>query len=313
MALTPKRFWRKMALLAKIESDYGVSSAPTGAVNALLGNDVTLTPLAGEEERRDLITPYFGHQGVMFVGNYVELQFGIEAAGSGAAGTAPAYGPLLRACGLAETLTALTSAAYQPASSGQESATLFANIDGVNHIMLGARGTATLEFTPKRIPRFRFTLRGLLGPIADVALPAVTLTAFKKPLPVSKANTPTYSLHGYSAVGESLSFDLGNQVEVRNLIGEDSIQITDRQATGTAVIEAKSLATKDWFAIAQAETKGALSFVHGLVAGAIVELAAAAVQLGRPTYGQTQGITNYSIPLMLTPTNGDDEFSLIIR
>lgn len=313
MALTPKRYWRKLALLAKIETDYGVDATPVGATNAILANQVTLTPMAGQEVRRDLMRPYLGNQGAILVGNYVELQFSVELAGSGAAGTAPGYGPLLRCCGMAETIVAATTVTYQPVSAAYESATLYANLDGVNHKLLGARGNVTLALSPNGIPRLTFTIRGLLVAAADVALPAVTLTAFQTPLPVTKVNTPTFSLHGAALIGESLSLDLGNNVELRNLIGEDSIQITDRQSTGTAVVEAKSIATKDWFGIALAHTRGVLAAVHGTVAGNIIEINAPKVQIGRPTYGQTQGITNLSLPLMLTSDAGDDELAIVVR
>lgn len=313
MALSPKRFWRKLAILAKIETDYGVDATPTGAANAIQASEVSLTPLAGEEVKRDLMLPYLGNQGSILVGDYVELQGQVEIAGAGAAGTVPGYGVLLRACTCAETIEAGTSVTYEFTSSGEESATLYANLDGVLHKLLGARGTATLNIAPKQIPRFTFTVRGLLVPAVDAALPAVTLTLFQTPLNVSKANTPTFSLHGYNAIAESLSLDFGNTIEVRNLIGEDSIQRTDRQSTGTMVLEAKSIATKDWFAIARSHAVGPLSVVHGTTAGNIVEFAAPAVQIGRPTYGNTQGITNMSLPLMLKPVTGDDELAIIVR
>lgn len=313
MALTPKRYWRKLALLAKIETDYGVDVVPTGAANAILANQVTLQPMAGQEVRRDLMRPYLGNQGAILVGDYVELQFSVELAGSGAAGTAPGYGALLRCCGMAETIVAATSVTYQPVSAAYESASLYANLDGVNHKLLGARGTFTVNPSPNGIPHIAFTIRGLLVAAVDVALPAVTLTAFQTPVPVTKANTPTFTLHGAALIGESLTLDLGNTVEVRNLIGEDSIQIVDRQSTGSAVVEAKSIATKDWFGIARAHTRAALAFVHGTVAGNIIELNAPKVQIGRPTYGQTQGITNLTLPLMLTSDAGDDELAIVVR
>lgn len=308
-----KRFWRKLAILAKIEVTYGTDVVPTGAANAMQMTEVSLTPLAGEEVARDLLLPYFGHQGVLMVGDYVELQGSVELAGAGAAGEVPAYGPLLRACSMAETIVEDTSVTYEPATDNPEAVSIYANLDGVNHKLLGARGTFTLNLTPKQIPRLVFTLRGLLGAIADTALPAVTLTGFKKPLPVSKVNTPGYSLHGFAAIAESFALDAGNTVETRNLIGEDSIQITNRQSTGTAVLEATTLATKDWFGIAQANTTGALDIQHGTVAGNIVDVLAPAVQIGRPTYGQSQGITNLTLPLMFTPSAGDDEFSIVVR
>lgn len=314
MALSPKRFFRKLAMLAKIETDYGVSSVPTGAANAMLAKNVSFTPLAGEEIRRELYTPWLGEQGTILVGSHTMIEFDIELAGSGAAGTAPAYGVLLRACGMSEVITAATRVEYQPVSAGFEAVTVFFNLDGVNHVMLGARGTVSVTLTPKQIPIYRFQLWGLLGPVTDVALPVPTLTAFQKPLPVSKVNTPGYSIHGYAAVAESLQVSLGNQVEPRFLIGEESIQIVNRSATGTAVLEAKSVATIDWQARAIARTRGEIAVTHGLTAGNIVKLDAAQVEVGRPTYGQTQGIANQSVPLLLCPTAaGDDELKITVQ
>ena len=38
-----------------------------------------------------------------------------------------------------------------------------------------------------------------------------------------------------------------------------------------------------------------------------------AVQIGTPTYGNTDGITNTSLPLTLCPVTGDDEIVIRIR
>ncbi len=303
---------RRLACLAKIESTYGTDSVPAAAANAIRLNDVTLTPLAGGEEARELMLPYLGNQGVELTGNYIQLEFSVEIAGAGAAGTAPGYGVLLRSCGLAETITANTSVEYDPVSDGEEASSIYFNQDGVRHVSLGTRGTVTMDFTPQRIPRFRFTMMGLLGTISDQSLPAPVLTGFKKPIVVSKANT-TFSLHGYTAAAESIAIDLGLSVEQRLLIGAESIEITDRQSTGTAVIPATPLATKNWFSIAQNATEGTLQVIHGTAAGNIVQIDAPAVQIGRPTQGQTQGITNYTLPLMLKPSSGDDEITITIK
>lgn len=307
-----RRIYRRLATLAKLETVYGTSAAPTGALNAMLMTDVTINPLAGEEVSRDLYRPWLGHQGSILVGNYVTAEGSVELAGAGVAGTAPAYGPLLRACGLSETISAGVKVEYQPVSTGFESATLFWNLDGVNHVLLGARGTLSLTLTPKQIPRIKFTMTGLLGPITDIVLPATTLTAFKSPVPVNKANT-TLTLHGYAATGESLSVDLGNQVEPRLLIGSESIEIVDRKATGTAVIEATELATMNWYDRAINRTRGALAAVHGTVAGNIIEVNAPNVEIGRPSYGQTQMITNVSLPLMFASVTTDDDIKLVVR
>ena len=307
-----RRLYRKLAVLAKVETEYGTSANPTGAANAMLMTEVSIVPLAGEEVSRDLYRPFLGNQGVILVGNHVTFEGSVEIAGAGAAGTAPAYGPLLRGCGLSETITAATNVVYQPVSSGFEAVTLWVNLDGVNHALLGARGNVTLSLTPKQIPHFKFSFTGLLGPIADTALPAAVYTGFKTPVEVSKANT-TLSIHGYSAPGESLSIDLGNKVEPRFLIGAESIEIVDRRGTGTAVLEAAGLAAINWFDRAANRTRGALSAIHGTAPGNIVEISADAVEVGRPAYGQTQSITNVSLPLMLNSVATDDDIKITVR
>ena len=313
------RKYSRMAILADVEATYGDEQEVAANSNAMQMNDVTLTPLAGNEERRDLMLPWLGHQGVILTGNHVMIEGAVEIAGSGAAGTVPKYGPLLRACGLSETVTAGSSRSnaqakvrYKPVSSGEASISIHYIQDGVRHVALGTRGNVQLDFTPQRIPRFRFTLTGLLGTIADQALPSPELGEFQKPLIVSKANT-TFRLHGHQAIAESVTFDLGNQVEQRLLIGDESMVLSDRQATGSAVVQATNLATVNWFEIAQAATKGAMSLVHGTTAGHIVEVAAPAVQIGRPTQGQSNNIVNYTLPLMLTPSAGNDELSITVR
>lgn len=309
-----KRYWRKLALLAKIETTYGTDPTPSGAANALLAIDAAFTPLEGEEVSRDLLTPWLGHQGVILTGLYGRMEFSIEIAGAGGAGDAPAYGPLLRACGLAETIDVGVDVQYDPVSASYEALTIWYNRDGVKHALVGCRGNVTMEFTPKGIPRFRFNFIGLHGTAAaDTVLPAVTLTGFIKPVEVSKANT-TFSLHAYSAgPTESISLDLGNQVEPRLLINSEACEIVDRKSMGSVVMEAPLLATKNWDAIARAHTTGALALVHGTVAGNIVQIGAPAVQIGRYTEGQTQGILNNTLPLMLLYDEGNDELKITVK
>ncbi|HEV7345780.1 MAG TPA: phage tail tube protein [Devosia sp.] len=312
MAESTARFVRNLAALAKIEADYSTDAVPTGLLNAMQFNDVTVDPMAGGEVSRDLLLPYMGHQGVILTGTHGTLRGSVELAGAGAAGDVPAFGALLRMCGMAETITADTDVQYNPISTGFEAGTIYYNLDGVRHILLGCRGTLTLSLVPSQIPRVTYDFKGLSGTISDSPLPTIDLDAFIDPVPVNKANT-TMSLHGWSAIAESLSLDLAATVEPRFLIGEESIKITDRRTTATSVVQAASLATKDWFAIAKAHTKGVLAVQHGTVAGNIVEIDAAGVQIGRVTQGATQGIANYSLPLMLTPVSGNDEFVLTFR
>lgn len=307
-----QRKFRKLACLAKIETVEGTDAVPTGALNAIQLNDVTFTPKAGDQEQLNRLLPYLGNQGIILTGNYVQLEFGVEVAGAGAAGDVPGYGVLLRACAMSETISAGASVTYEPVSDGEESASLYYNQDGVLHVLLGARGTFTMEFTPKQVPRFRFSIMGLEGTVTDTALPVVDLTGYQTPLAVSKAHT-SFSLHGAERIAERVSFNLGNTVSPRHLIGDERIQLEDRQTSGEAVVEAKTLATVNWFAIAEARTRAAAQLVHGTTAGNIVQIDAPKVEIGRPAQGQTQGVVNYTLPLILCPDAGNDEISITVK
>ncbi len=93
------RRWNKLAILHKLETTYGQDSVPVAA-NALIGTNVSFTPIEGQEVSRDLMLPYLGNQGVILVGTYARLEFDIEIAGAGAAGSVPKYGSVLRVAGM---------------------------------------------------------------------------------------------------------------------------------------------------------------------------------------------------------------------
>lgn len=307
----PARRWSKLALLHKLESTYATDPTPA-AIDAIIATNINFTPIQADEVSRDLLLPYMGNQGVVLAGEHGRIEFDVEIAGAGAAGSVPKYGSLLRACGMAETVTAGTSVEYEIIENDQESSTVYFNSDGQQHIFLGGRANVSMTWTPKQIPKFRFSYVGLLGDVADAVLPAATMAGWITPLVVKKANT-TMSLHGWPSVAESLSVDLGNTLTPRFLIGDEKVMISDRKATGTAVVEARHVADIDWFGRARARTRGALSLVHGTAAGNIVEIAAPAVELGMPTQGQTDGIVNYSLPISLCPVSGMDELAITIR
>ena len=122
--------FRKKVILGKIESVYGTDPTPAGSTDAILCRNVEITPLQGETETRDLVRSNIGAQQVIHVGTHVGITFEVEMAGAGAAGTAPAYGPLLRACALSQTISAGVSVVYAPIDASEESVTLHFFIDG---------------------------------------------------------------------------------------------------------------------------------------------------------------------------------------
>lgn len=302
-----------VALLAKNEASYGADALPTGALNAMVAHDYTLTPLGGEEVEDEELLPYFGHQGAALVGDFTQIEYSIRLGGSGTAGVAPAYGPILRSAGLAEVVTATTKTDYTPVSSGFESLSAYMNQDGALHKLLGGFSNIVFEWNAKQRPRLRATTRGLYSPVTAAALPTVDRSRFRKAIICSKTNTPTLTLHGTPIVAQSVSIDLANKIDKIDWVNDEEFDVTGRKIVGTIVVKAQDIATKDWFAAAKAETLGALSIVHGTVAGSIVELSAPNVQVGRPTQGDNNGTLTYSLPLMLTAQAAGTDFKLTVR
>ena len=305
------RLFRKLAILCAVEATYGIAPAITAA-NAMIGTNVTFTPLEADEVNRDLYLPYLGNQGIILAGKHARLEFDIEVAGAGVAGTAPRYGDLLCICGFAETVTAGTDTTYSIVEDDVDSGTIHFEMDGTRHVLLGARGNMQLTIAPKGIPHYRFIVTGLLGTITDAPLTQTSLAGWTTPLECSSANT-TMSLHGWPSVAENLTIDLGNTVVARFLIGSESVIISDRRTTGQAVVEATNLATINWFQRALDRTRGALDLVQGTTAGNIVEINAPAIEIGKISQGQTDGILNYQLPLSFCPVTGRDELLITVR
>jgi hypothetical protein len=378
---------RKRLLLAEIEGTYGSDPSPTGT-DAVLVRDLNITPVQSESVNRDLVRPYLGASEQLLANVRVECTFSVELAGSGAAGTAPRYGSILKACGFAETavspavtgtatagaLNSITLAVgssatndayknqiiritggtgsgtvalvtgyvgstrvaslralagnvtpdntsvysiglqtvYTPVSSAFSSVTLYYNIDGVLHKLTGARGTFSLNTTVGQIPTLDFTMTGIYNAPTDTAAPSVTYADQAAPLVFKAGNSGGFNLLGYSGCLQSVAMDIGNSIIYRELVGcTKEVLITDRKPAGTVMIEAPTLATKDYFNLAQTETTGNLTFLHGTTAGNRVTLTASQCDIANPSYGDQDGIQMLNIPYIAVPTTaGNDEVSL---
>lgn len=116
---------RKRTVLAKIESSYGVDPTPTGAANAILIKNLNVTPLNANLVSRDIIRGFLGNSQQLIAEQYNSIDFEVELCGAIVVGSAPAYGPLLKACGFAQTLN--TSAISITRSGATATATLAAH------------------------------------------------------------------------------------------------------------------------------------------------------------------------------------------
>lgn len=306
------KYMRKTVILVKTEITPGTDPTPTGAANAILARNLTLTPMEMSYAERNNIRGFFGNYDALPTMRISKVSFEVEAQGSGTAATPAAYGPLLTACGALETIT--TGVAYTPQSPGIKTATIYVNIDGVLHKLQYARGNCVFRLKANDIPVFAFEFIGLESGITDVALPTGVYTAFNTPLVANLTNTTPVTLHAISTLAvESFEMDMGNQIDhvVRLGAGNDTVQHTDRKSKGSIVFEMPAISVKDWYAAVRAATLAAFTLTHGTVAGAKVTVAGSNVQLTSPAISEIQGIQMLKLDLLFVPSNaGNDEWTI---
>lgn len=305
---------RKRLLLAKLETTVGQDPTPTVGSNAILVRNVEVTPLEVDTVNRELIRPFLGQADQLLAQQRVLINFEVELAGSGAAGTAPAYGPLLQACRCTETVVSSTSVTYAPNSDATpKSVTIYFNNDGVLHAATGCRGTFTLNAEVGAIPFISFEMTGKFNNPSDVSISAPTYANQAAPLVFKNGNTSNFQVFSYSGAVQSLSFELANEVIYRELVGgTKSIEVVNRAPSGECMIEAPTMAQKNFFTLATGSSTGNLTFQHGSSAGNIATFTAGQIDLGGPSYSDQDGIQMLTLPYIATPTSaGNNEFSLV--
>lgn len=301
---------KKTVIFAKLETVYGTAVALVAA-DAIRTHGAKVTPLEGSTVQRDLDGQTFGNDGELHVGTHVSVEFDVELSGSGTAGTAPKYNALLKACQMSETIVAVTSVTYAPASNSTDSLTMYFQLDGQRHALRGCRGTWQLKVDSQGIPYLHFMFKGLWVTPSSVADIVPDFSAgWTVPRAVTFANTPTVTLHGITAPYKSFQYDHKNQVEHFDNPGEEMVEIVDRKPDGQVSLLAPAISVKDYFSTARADTTGALSIVHGTAAGNIVTFSATKVQLLQPKYGEDKGRAMLDANLSFVRTVGDDEMAL---
>lgn len=301
------------AITAKNEATYATDATPSAAADAMLATDVDVSPLELETEERELVLPWYGHQGEFVSGQFARAKFKTELAGGGAAGTAPKWGPLAKGCAMSETTNAGVSVVYAPISTGEVGTSIYFYINGRLHKFLGSLGSARIMFDAGKSPKIEWDFMGLYSIPTDSAMITPTLTGWTKPVPVNNVNTTPLTLHAYAIKMKQLSIDLGVQNVYRNLPNSEAVRFIGRKAKYSAMFEDELVATKDWWTIIKAGTLGALAVTHGLTAGNIVAIAAANVQVARPKLSRDNDISMLGVDGGIVPTvAGNDEFSITV-
>jgi hypothetical protein len=306
--------WKSKIILVKPEgANYGADALPTGALNAMLLTDVQLVPMEGEDVSRNIELPYMGAQETFVTAVRATLTGSFELVGSGTVGTAPAWGPMLRACAAAQIVTAATSVEYVPISDGHESVSAHFWIGPSRHVLLGAKGTAVITVNANGIPVCRVTLTGLFVLPADQARPVVDLSLFQMPQVATKANTPGLTIGALPFVMRSFELNLGNDVQARMLVGAERIVIVDRSETLRTTVEAVPYAVYNPFQRALLNTRQAITLDHGTFAGRKVQVAVGQAVQQRPAgLENNQNVVEWSLGFVPLPATGNDQWKITL-
>lgn len=302
----------KAVVLVKQEVTYNVDPTPTAAANAILCSAPEVEVLGKRLERANT-QPHYGAAIGLNIGEGIKVSFGVELKGSGAAGTAPEIGPLLRACNFTETVTPATKVDYDPnsASSTGESVTIYFYRHNLLHKVSGCRGTFGVELKAGEYGNVKFDFTGIYQGPVDQNIPAD---------PVYNATAPArflsaaFAIDGYAAVIESLKFDINNEVARRGsanaATGILEYYIKGRSIKGEFDPEAVALAEKDFWGLWANSSRVALSATAGTVAGNKCLITGPKVQLDLLKYGERENILTFSTPVIFTPDAGNDEIKL---
>ena len=318
------RITRSSAVLLKTETTLGVDAVPTGGANAMLVGDVNVRPLVANNVSRDRLRAFIGGNAQLVGTKYKEISFNVEAVGSGAAGTPPAWGPALRACAMAETIIASTRVDYTPITDSQETCTIYAWKDGVRHVLLACKGEWSLSLKAGGLPLFTFRFMGLDGSESAVSNPSGTLTGWRQPQVVTDAFTadivsggtvsPTGApaiTGGTSIVSDGIELQSGHEVSVTPLIGLETIDVTAREVTGNTRLDETAAQEITRMGLVRANTLAALSMLHGTVAGDKLLVHMPSVQFNDMAYDDVNGKLLQRYALRAVPVNGNDEIRIV--
>jgi hypothetical protein len=302
------------ALFAKIETTYGTDSVPVAGTNAILFHGLQIVPLDKLRLfQRPAVRASLGSLQQTYGGSLGGIRFDAEIKGSGSLGVAPEVGPLLRACGLGETIVGATSVTYAPVSTAHESISIYAFEFGrVRHIFTGCRGNVSIRFTTGEPVMGSFEFLGKRGTVTDQTQPVPTISSI---VPVNVKGMAT-TIGGVSGlIVQDYELAINNQVEVppnlNDTEGYGNVTIVKRDPTLSLMKHSELIATINPYADIIAGTARALaSGTLGSTAGNRLALTCAQMHYRGIELGEAEGFRNRRLTFGLHEAAADSEFSL---
>lgn len=298
-------------ILVKEEVTYNLDPVPVEGVDAVLVENPTWANEGLRMNERPAVRSSIGQLQHVYGGSLMSVTFDIEMKGSGTAGVAPEMGVLLQACGLAETVVAVTSVTYEPASVGHKSVTIYYYQDGTLIKLTGCRGNVNFNLEVGAIPKASFTMTGHATTVTDVALASPTYDAIV-PAPFIAA---AFDLGGYAGVIGALTFDLGAELSMppspNTTDGYGEVRIIKRDVNGSFDPEHQLVATQPFDADLRAGTAMTLSTgAIGATAGNILTISHPSIYYRESAPGDRDGIRTLDLTYAAVESTTDDEVAI---
>lgn len=303
---------RKTQVAAKIEAVEGTKEVLADA-DGFLAFNVKFTPDIEMKERsimRETFSPYPPTSGKRLG----KLSFDVELIGSGAVGTAPFWGKLMKGCAFSETIVPATSVTYKPATSSIPSMTVAAYMDGKIKRIWGARGTVKLNAKAGEFGVLSFEFTGADFEDVDGAmLGSISYPSVIPPLFMNAA----LSCDAFSAIATELAIDIANviakRVDFSSSSGHKSIPITGRKPAGSFDPEEPLVAGYDFYGKWKTPgTLGQLQISANGGAGNIVTITCPKIRYTKIAPGEREGFYTLGVDFIPTLNTADDEVSIAL-
>lgn len=312
---------RNTAVLVKMESVYGTDPVPVPGTDAILLRKFTCKQEIKYVNNPE-VRPYMGKGSDLVGATYITGSFEVALAGSGAGSTPPMWGRFLRGAAFAETVGVTPARVdYTLITTALESATLYYYDDGVLKKGLGMRCNITgFKMGYGDVPTLAVAFIALDGGDTAVATPALTLTAWKTPLPVNQVNSSLLTIgcaysagalvSGVTFPSKGIEVSLGGSISFIELLGGEAVDFADRDVSGKITMDLTTAQEITNMGIVKAGTTQGIGLLHGTAAGYKLGVFLPACQLKNPAKDTINGKRVVTYDLNAVPVAGNDEWRI---
>lgn len=258
---------RSTIVLVKAETTPGTDAVPTVGSNALVVNEGEHSPAGNHETYTRKVLVGDAQLGVQTPVPGIRsgtITLKLPCAGASAAGTAPDYGVLLKACGWSETIVGGTSVTYKLVATYAPvtiyvltgpSGDLASGANWLRYKYFGCVGNSKFTAGSNGNPgMWEFAMQGTYNEPADISDPGDPTLIEIVPPPFLGVSSFLWTPNGGSAhapIGRSFEVDPGNAVSRRldflKTSGIRSFLIGDRTPVVTMQLEMERAAAQNWF------------------------------------------------------------------